>query len=122
MAHRQKDVPSFGETSPENTAVALSKMSPRCPKSSVSDGDVACHSSTTTELPSSEKGEKDHQGLKNDLTLQMIGSLMSRGMTSSNSMVLLYYAMQDQGLEREGKLLLEGFRNNRKKAIQEFMG
>jgi len=52
----------------------------------------------------------------------MIGSLMSRGMTSSNSMVLLYYAMQDQGLEREGKLLLEGFRNNRKKAIQEFMG
>lgn len=30
--------------------------------------------------------------------------------------------MEEQGLEHEGKLLLEGFRNNRKKNIQEFMG
>lgn len=118
MANRRKAADSSAALVPASTAVVPSKTTQLSQSHSTSERAAAPHSG----IPSGTSYFAGETLSEHDLTIMLIGSLMARGFHGSDSAVLMFYALQEAGKEREGLLILEGFRSNRSAFMQDFMG
>lgn len=118
LANRRKAADSSAALVPASTAVVPSKTTQLSQSPSTSEKAAVPRSG----IPSATSYFAGEPLSEHDLTLMLVGSLLARGFHGSDSAVLLFYALQEAGKEREGLLILEGFRNNRSKFMQEFMG
>jgi hypothetical protein len=118
LANRRKAADSSAALVPASTAVVPSKTTQLSQSPSTSEKAAVPRSG----IPSATSYFAGETLSEHDLTLMLVGSLMARGMHGSDSVALMYYALREMGKEREGLLLIEGFRNNRPKFMQEFMG
>jgi len=118
LANHRKAADSSAALVPASTAVVPSKTTQLSQSLSTSGKAAALRSG----IPSGTSYFAGETLSEHDLTLMLIGSLMAQGFHGSDSAVLMFYTLQKMGKEREGLLILEGFRNNRSKFMQDFMG
>ena len=115
LANRRKAADSSAALVPASTAVVPSKTTQLSQSPSTSGKAAACRSETPRGTSSSVAWTEQ------DLLLQLIGSFLA-GDCSSDLVYLLGRKLEAAGQGHAGLMIMEGFRNNRSRSMQDFMG